>query len=233
MGENPYDRFIQLVDFDLHYAQSEKKFQAQAHWCLELENQKVAAQAEVATARDSVHQEKKQAALLELEITGHAQEIRKKQAHLDTVRDAREYAALEHEIAGLQKKIAVLETAFFEIWDRISAREEALKILQDTLAGRLDALTQQQDGCIQEQKKLEQELAQLAQDRVTLKKNVTPEILALYESRRAQGDEAAAEALNGSCNACGSTLPSGDFGAIKRHVVMPCQRCRRLLFVRT
>jgi uncharacterized protein len=154
----------------------------------------------------------------------------KKRAQLDTIKNQKEYKALEKEIADLARQRAKLD-------------EEALKVLYavDELKKELDDLrtsaTESTMVRTHDQHIKEENLAQLmgkhekavTQRELTLQ-NVPAEWRTQYERMRATVTDPIVPVLNGSCGACFYTILHQDLSKLKKSQVVVCRSCYRFLY---
>ena len=153
--------------------------------------------------------------------------------HTSSVKDV---AALEAELASLARRLSDLEDQELAVMERVENAE-----------GVLAGIDEQRASIAAETTKLEAERDEAAaglaterdaaeRDRVVVAGGVTPDLLALYEQRRARGAGVGAALLRQrTCQGCNMTLTGSDLDTVRRAAsddVLLCPECDRIL-VRT
>jgi uncharacterized protein len=153
--------------------------------------------------------------------------------HTSSVKDV---AALEAELASLARRLSDLEDQELAVMERVENAE-----------GVLAGIDEQRAAIAAETTKLEAERDEAAtglaterdaaeRDRVVVAGGVTPDLLALYEQRRARGAGVGAALLRQrTCQGCNMTLTGSDLDTVRRAAsddVLLCPECDRIL-VRT
>jgi uncharacterized protein len=153
--------------------------------------------------------------------------------HTSSVKDV---AALEAELASLARRLSDLEDQELAVMERVENAE-----------GVLAGIDEQRAAIAAETTKLEAERDEAAaglaterdaaeRDRVVVAGGMTPDLLALYEQRRARGAGVGAALLRQrTCQGCNMTLTGSDLDTVRRAAsddVLLCPECDRIL-VRT
>lgn len=232
MSVTSFDCFLSIVAFDQSLASVKKNVAALVVSLSDIENQELQAKASIVQLHNDLRDRKKSAAALELELTVKQQEIAKKRSQSEMINQAREYASLEGEIARKQQEAEQLEEQIFSVWQSIEENEQSIESREQALKDIVSALVVRGTKIREQIRQGEAALERAQAERSEKFSCMTNELLQLYELRRSQNIAPVAVAVeNGTCSWCGNVVPSGDLGALKRHVVLPCQGCRRLLYI--
>ncbi|MFN2114224.1 MAG: zinc ribbon domain-containing protein [Anaerolineae bacterium] len=137
----------------------------------------------------------------------------------------------EREIAALRRRLSSLDD---EALETLVARDEAAERVASATAQlkRAEADAAEELGELGQRKaELAALLRQLDADRAEHSATIAPPDIERYDRlRKAKGGRAVAEARDGTCSACGMTLPRQDIDHVREGAdLVPCPGCGRLL----
>lgn len=228
--ETPFHRFVLLARFDREVQYKAREIKAAEAMLVERRAQVEQTAALLQTARDRLHQLKKDKVVAEHDLVGMQQELERKKMRLEKTSEAREYTALLHEIELLSAQYKAKEEIFLELWQQL---EEAEPKLAQFEAGQAPLLAEQRkqlelvEGRIVQ---LRSEFDLLKSQREEKVHGILPEWLNLYETMRRQVEDPAALMEKNLCSGCGSIVPPANQIAARHHQLVVCQQCRRLLY---
>ena len=169
---------------------------------------------------------------LELEIQGLIAKIQRveQQLYSGTVKNPKELADLQEEVASLKRRQQKLEDDLLEV---MIQKEEAQ-------AAQAEAQTQRdqteaewsthQTDLTDEKQALQERLAELEEKRATLHAQLDAGDLAAYQSlRKRKGGLAVAEMRDKSCSACGVAISQGVAWQLRQDTLTFCSNCERIL----
>jgi predicted nucleic acid-binding Zn-ribbon protein len=175
-------------------------------------------------------QAQKELQLKELNIKELKDGEDKKRAHLDKVKNQKEYHALETEIENLSRQRSKLE-------------DEVLKNLYaiDTLKNEVEEVTKGSTEKIailehdQQIKKDNLEHLKIKRDQALLERETAIQAVPLewrtqYERMHQTVADPIVPALNGSCSACYYAILHQDLAKLKKEQVVVCRSCYRFLY---
>jgi predicted nucleic acid-binding Zn-ribbon protein len=159
------------------------------------------------------------------------------QKRLDSgqVTSAKDLENLQSEIASLQRRQSALEEVVLEIMERYEAAEGRLSSLVEERSAaqtELTALAERRDAAARE---IDDEMGATSSARTAVAKDISDDLLALYEKLRGQFGVGAAALHRGQCQGCHLALNTTDLNRIRAAAadeVIRCEECRRIL-VRT
>jgi predicted nucleic acid-binding Zn-ribbon protein len=153
--------------------------------------------------------------------------------HTSSVKDV---AALEAELASLARRLSDLEDQELAVMERVENAEGVLAGIDEQRAAIAAETTKLEGERDEAAAGLATERDAAERDRVVVAGGVTPELLALYEQRRARGAGVGAALLRQrTCQGCNMTLTGSDLDTVRRAAsddVLLCPECDRIL-VRT
>ena len=174
----------------------------------------------------------------ELSLREHEEKIAKLTIHLNQVKTNKEYAALQHEIAGHKADASLIEDEVIAVLERIEqAESEGARTQGVADEERLKAESFQKEAMAALQQ-ADLELAAAREQRQGVAGEVTAERLLAYERLlRKQGGKAiaAAEEANGNtytCAGCFMRLTSNTVNRLMSpHELVFCHSCGRILYL--
>lgn len=165
---------------------------------------------------------------LELRILkDQEKEIKRK---LDTVASVKEYNSLTHELEEIIKKQETLEDSVIELLNTADESHitsiqvvESAKKAEKEFNSFLADVRQKKDL-------LMQEIEHLTVERKNIRILMNAELLEKYEQMREKVVNPAAVVVDNTCSACGYYVSTQDLAAIRRHKIIECKDCYRLLY---
>lgn len=201
----------------------------------------------VAGARAAADQAEIAFGELKLQIDGLDRDQRRFESELDSltqkeaaeqkrmfdgsIANAKELAALQHEIEALAKRRNDREDellALMEQRETVAAAADEAESRSIELRAEVDRVSAEAGD---ELRRVTEELAQRTADRDAIAPQLDPELLELYEDLRRQKKGVGAAALvDGVCQACHEQLSAVELDKLKKtEGVRRCEYCRRIL----
>jgi len=195
-----------------------------------------AAQSQVNNARKTLTPLQTKARDLDLEIQSTAQKSRDTEKHLYSgqVKNPKEMQDMQQEIQSLNKRHGELETHFLETMMAAEEAEAALHEAEAELTGVTTQWESEHQELLDEKKSLEQQGAQLLEQRKTALTQVEPANLKIYDALKPKKNYHAIAVLNGSsCSMCGvDQTRSIEREARQGQKLVYCENCGRILVYR-
>lgn len=230
MELTPYHRFVLLVQFDQRVFWYQKKIQSVRDHLKDIDGECAVIQNEQAQLEARLYDLRKQRDGLELESKTVSYDISQKRKKMENTADIKTYTALELEIKILESRLAELEEVIFGIWQQIEDQEKAVADCAVTASEQLARCAERRVIVEKELQNLEFELKNIENQRSSYLVGVPIEWLDTYEAMREQYANPVVAMQDNACGGCGFPIPSGDRSAVFRHMLIPCQQCRRLIF---
>jgi uncharacterized protein len=148
-----------------------------------------------------------------------------------SIANAKELAALQHEIEALAKRRSDREDevlALMEQRETVAAAAAEAESRSTELRAEVDRVSTEAG---EELRRVTEELARRSADRDAIAPQLDPELLELYEDLRRQKKGVGAAALvDGVCQACHEQLSAVELDKLKKtEGVRRCEYCRRIL----
>jgi hypothetical protein len=169
---------------------------------------------------------------LELEIQSLSNKLSRSEKRLygGKVKNPKELADLQAEVASLTRRRRRLEDTLLEAMIAREEAEEAREETRATLEEVTSAWSTRQTDLRAEQERLEQRLEGIQQEREAVVPRVEPTVMATYESLREQkGGQAVAGVRDDTCTGCGVAVPPSAEWKLRQGELCTCDTCRRLL----
>ena len=147
------------------------------------------------------------------------------------VKNPKELASLEHEVASLRKQKATREDHLLQVMETVDARLVALHTTGEVLAAAELAWQQRQAGLLEDKDQIETQLRALKVRRDHMITTIPWSDLQLYDRlRRAKHGMAVAAIVNNICQGCHVTVPNSVLQQVKHgHEFATCPSCTRIL----
>lgn len=170
---------------------------------------------------------------LELEIATVNDKLKKNQERLYSgrVRNPKELTGLQEEAVALRRRLSDLEDDQLELMIAIEDHEAELAERQARLRQIRDGWREEQSGLLAEKEHLEQQLAELGEDRQQMRARIPPADLELYDDLRQRQGKSVALLKRGICQGCGVDVPTSLARTVERgEGVNFCPICSRILY---
>lgn len=171
---------------------------------------------------------------IEAEVTAQESKIEKSETSLygGSVTDPKQLEELQMESASLRRHLQTLEERQLEAMIELDEAETRYESAQADLERTEAQIAHEHAGLAQEMEQISAELERIHTEREAAEANVAGEDLSLY--RRIQdkvGPRALATLQDGSCGACGMTVPASQLQAVRStSEIARCGQCGRILY---
>ena len=168
---------------------------------------------------------------LEMEADSQNAKIKEKQAELTKVKTNKEYRALEHEIAYLEKQVDKEEERIIAIYDEIEATNAEVAKVTERIDKEKDSLLAEKGSLEEEMKKRKDEYAILEDEKIRILPHISARVKQLYERiLKVKGDSGVANLVGDICQGCFSRVPPQKAHEIrKNNKILTCEVCGRIL----
>lgn len=229
--QDPYGALIALVRFD-NEINLKKQLILQHAKALEVIQQGISLfKDKIARDQEELKSLEKRQGAIDLDLLVCEEEAARIATRLDSAKGVKEFDALVHERDQVETRNEALEQEIESIWSTIGQIEE--QIVQHEREMLLFTKNNQADlvSLRESIETLERLINEALQRRPEMVSVVRPEWYEQYERMRGQITKPFVPlSETGSCSGCGSSVSHVDRAAVDRHVLTPCQVCRRILY---
>lgn len=191
------------------------------------------ARSKLAAAQQQLDELKKKQRATEWDIDDLGAKIRAgdDQLYSGRIRNPKELASLQQEMAAFKAKRDKLETALLEVMDRVEATEKEIVATGAKLKETETEWQGQQQTLAAEIESVKARNAGLQQQRQTLAGEIDAKSLELYRYLKKAKGQAVARVEQGICRGCRISLPSSDLQQARAGHLAPCSSCGRILYL--
>jgi predicted nucleic acid-binding Zn-ribbon protein len=232
MAENPFYAFVHLVELDQSVDQHMLKREKLQMFIDQIAQRTRQHQHKLETLRQQAHDLRKQLHQVELEQKTLLQQEKNKRSKLNAVNTAKEYAALEHELALIMQESQAKEESIFALWEQCEAADAHVKNEEHELQQLQKKDHEEITNIEHERLKLAQEIEELHKNRSGYLHTAPEEFVARYNTMRNSLKNPVVPVVENICSACSTQLMHADLLQLRRHVILPCKACYRLLYMK-
>jgi predicted nucleic acid-binding Zn-ribbon protein len=230
MNTSPFQEFISLIAFDQSMHALREQIRILMHAIDELHGKRVQARELMEIMEHRVRDMKKQVDGLELELTTLDTREKELRVKLDAVH-YKEYSSLKAEVEQVQQQQLRLESKVEAAWGELdTTQKEAARVATEQQA-QLDELQTHIAQKMAEKETAEQQLRELEHERPAYEQRVPEQWLEKYALMRERVPDPVVSVDNGSCGSCFYKVSEQDTLALKRHALVQCKGCFRLLYI--
>lgn len=161
------------------------------------------------------------------QLTQHIEKLETQRGGLST---AKEFEAIDHEIAHERTQIAGFEDEILVILDQIDQRQKKSPELEAAIVGAKNELAEFDKKMPELKKDLEGSLATVRGELAKLEPGILREHAATFQRLLSkQGHEAFSKVVDRVCSACRTTIDMQSAGKVRRGEFLLCPGCGRML----
>lgn len=231
--KTPFQRFIELINFDQKVASLEQQLDNLQQEVVSLEKKEIDSSRNLDVLRRAVHDAQKNVDLKELEMKSLESADQEKRERLKGMTGQKEYKSLKIEIDRVHQKQHTLEQELLGVWKQL---ESSQKLFEEKSKSSAEAMRELQETIRQKRSEIETLIATVAQHvkiRPEKQQMIPAEWLEKYVMMRTQVDDPVVPVQNGSCSACFYKVTDNDMQQLRHNKLMQCKDCYRFLYLHT
>jgi hypothetical protein len=230
MNTDPFFTFLAFVTQDAALVQGQKqiaqlsfKRQATVADLKKLEDT-------LEDARQKAHGAKKNLDAQELEIKVVRERQRSLKNKLDSSSSPKEYFSLETELKTIASEIDTQENRLFELFETYEELEKKMGEIDFQVVTARAATRQELAEIDQQLSAAQHEFEEHTGIYTELKHHVNPEMLEKFLSMKEMIENPVVPVEKNACSACFNSISAQDLISIRKHKLVSCQNCFRLLY---
>jgi uncharacterized protein len=226
------ERLIALQHLDTAAHDAHRRLADEPERIKALDSRIEAAKQHLAAAKEQLAANQAARRDIEKDVAVHQGRLSKFREQAMAVKTNQEYHAIQHEITFAQTEIKTREDRILELMVQADELTANLKRAEASLAAEQKAVDADRKALAAELTELRASLERISQERATVARSVSPDVLAIFDlvSKRRHG-VAVAEARDGICTICHVRLRPQVFNTVRRNAeIVQCETCQRILY---
>jgi len=231
MNEQLLSSFINLVTFDKTLLALEREVSKTRETINLLREQKEHLIQQIDAEKNALVVLRKEVDGCELTMKLLDDDEKEKKKRLETVSNAKEYAAVKAEIGQVQEKQREIEQAIIDSWGRLEAAQKKQSLGQEIAVKKINEIDESLSLLEQKLSSLTRDVNEQTAERKRLEVLVPEELLRDYHQMRGRVADPVVPVQYGSCSACFYSVPAQEIALLKSGVLLPCKSCYRILYI--
>lgn len=231
MNRDPFQSFIDLIQFDQDIYTLKQQIEQGKDTLDKIDQEEQQLVNQIAEAKQHWHHMKKVVDERELEMKLLEEQERLKKHQLDTLKNPKDYFALNADLEHIKKKQHNLEDEVIQAWQHLEQakrmNDQSNKEVEDKRQ-RLVFLKSQQRELIEQN---EGQLKRIEDSRPEKLIGIPDEWLEKYSILRERIPDPAVPVKFDSCSACFHSLIARDMQLLNKRALLQCKGCFRFLYL--
>lgn len=233
MSENEIDLLIQLQSIDSQLDESEKKEKQLLSNLQEIDEKLKDLQEKLLSKKEELKYTKKEKLEKELKIKELESLLQKHEEEKYKVKSQHEFDTIYQIIANLEKEKDKEEDNLLELMEKEERLASLLPSFERKSAEEKKKLSEEKDSLNNELINLKKNREELIKEREGVAQNVNKVYYVQYEQlRKTKNGLAVVMVKDGVCGGCQIKVPPSLIGQIKRHQIVHCENCNRIIYIR-
>ncbi len=168
--------------------------------------------------------------IMELEVEEINEKIKKLESQQNAIKKVDEFNALTHEISAAEKQRHAKEQVLSDQYDRLTAEEDVLKSLQESLDQTITNSKELEEEIFESIRQINEEGLQIKAERDEMTKEADPDTLKIYDRLlRNKKNRVVVPIENRCCSGCHITLTAQDENLVRKgERIIFCEHCSRI-----
>lgn len=233
MSHQTLKSFIDLVTFDQHHIETQKKIASLEHNIKKNQEQKAVAQSQLDQVSLKKHDQLKTVHSQELALSELQQQEESLQKTLQSVSSSKEYEAATKELEHVRLSRTVQEQKLTQYSNKMHASQKEHDAAAERFQAATAVLTVELASLQQELDALHQELQLIDSQRQTKTVGIPHDWISVYDLMRGRVVDPVVPLLQDSCSACFYAVTPRDLQLLHKSSMIQCKDCYRFLYETT
>ncbi|MCL4361213.1 hypothetical protein M1446_02550 [Candidatus Dependentiae bacterium] len=230
MSLNPFELFIQLVEFDKKLIENQRRKELIQAEIDELKKQIEDGQLNLAKIEQVYHTLQKKVHSLELDLKVTDEQIKKAQNRLDNAANPKEYYSSTNELQKLNLKRSEIDDSLLTLYSEV---EVAKKDFQ-TAVQEFKKFNEENSKLVTDKEQIlkafNEEIDKAEKERPSKLEGFPKEWLEKYNNMKKSVSNPVVQVTANTCSACFYSVNPADMAALKHNKLISCKDCYRLLY---
>jgi len=173
---------------------------------------------------------KKEVDIQELNAKDLKDREQEKRKSLDSVKNQKQYAAIEKEIESITKESAEHDDALINAWHKLESAKNKKETEIAKIQEKINTAEKEIEEIESKKEELNKELEKINEEKKEMASTVPTEWFTKYETMSGKVSDPVVPVINSSCSACYYSVLPQDMGKLKKSALLPCRSCYRLLY---
>lgn len=228
---DPFSLFINFIIRDAAWREAQKELEAQERRVELLYEEQRDKEAALIVFKENVQALFKRMHTYELEARTLRERMAEARRKLEFVESPREYTALHKELDELAVREKDTEELLFTTWQEHEVQQTQYTEKAQAHELWLKEHKQLLNNAQQLKDSLVEKVTCLERERAELEKCVSPDFLTPYYEMKRSVVDPVVPVINNYCSSCRCMVAQQDLSIMRRHILVQCKECYRLLYL--
>lgn len=232
MHNDPFNAFIELIDFDKKAIKTEVDINSLKSDIKNQSNEIERLLYDIEQSKNFWVETRKSVDDQELKMKELDQQEKEKKQKLEFTHTPKEYSAIKKEVDLIKQNQYNLEPALLEMWKKSESAKKEFEDKKVEATKKIELLENSITEKTTNINFLEIQLNELKKERTQKSAGIPEEWIEKYNLMRLKVSNPVVPVENNSCSACFYLITSQDLIHLKHKKLLQCKRCYRFLFIR-
>jgi predicted nucleic acid-binding Zn-ribbon protein len=229
---NPFEALVLLATLDKKLIDSQRSIDLLTKKSEEIEATLNTHARDLQEKEKALNHIKKELNTAETELKSVLNSLIKKKNQLDISSSSKEYQSLYQDISDLEPKKNVLEERVLSLMDSNEETQAAYAAALVIYEKNTVSIAQEKQKVLDEIASLQNQIVTFSKEAPDLYQQLNPMVLASYLKMKENAANPAVEVIEARCTGCYYPVSSQDLAELRKHKILACKDCYRLLYMR-
>jgi len=233
LNENEIDLLVQLQNIDSQLDENNKKEEQFLSEIKNIDSEIKSIEQNLLSKKEELKNTKKERMEKELRIKELEDLLQKHEEEKYKVKSQQEFDTIYQKVASLEKEKDKEEDDFLELMEKEEQLSDLLPFLEKKSEQEKERLSKEKDKLNSELINLKKTRGDLVKKREQVARKISKVYYNQYEQlRKTKNGLAVVMVENGVCGGCQVKISPSLIGQVKRHQIVYCENCNRILYLR-